>query len=50
MVPIVEPEVLMAGAHSLARCLELTRAALRTVFNFQPRHFGLILKPEQGDP
>ena len=32
LVPIVEPEVLMDGAHSLERCEEVTGATLRTVF------------------
>ena len=32
LVPIVEPEVLMDGSHSLAQCEEVTGATLRTVF------------------
>jgi fructose-bisphosphate aldolase class I len=32
MVPIVEPEVLMDGSHTLARCEEVTSATLKTVF------------------
>lgn len=32
MVPIVEPEVLMDGNHTLARCEEVTNATLRNVF------------------
>ena len=32
MVPIVEPEVLMDGNHTLARCEEVTNATLTTVF------------------
>lgn len=32
IVPIVEPEVLMDGAHDLARCEEVTSLALNTVF------------------
>lgn len=32
LVPIVEPEVLMDGNHTLARCEEVTRAALQAVF------------------
>jgi len=32
MVPIVEPEVLMAGAHTLAACKAATEATLRAVF------------------
>jgi len=32
MVPIVEPEVLMEGAHTLERCQTVTEAVLRSVF------------------
>ena len=32
LVPIVEPEVLMDGDHTLARCEEVTNATLKTVF------------------
>jgi fructose-bisphosphate aldolase, class I len=32
LVPIVEPEVLMDGDHTLARCEEVTSATLQTVF------------------
>lgn len=32
LVPIVEPEVLMAGEHSLSRCGEVTEQVLREVF------------------
>jgi fructose-bisphosphate aldolase class I len=32
LVPIVEPEVLMSGAHTLARCQQVTEAVLRAVF------------------
>jgi fructose-bisphosphate aldolase class I len=32
LVPIVEPEVLMDGNHTLARCEEVTTATLKTVF------------------
>lgn len=32
LVPIVEPEVLMAGDHTLQRCSEVTEEVLRTVF------------------
>jgi fructose-bisphosphate aldolase class I len=49
LVPIVEPEVLMTGTHTLARCLEVTREVLRTVFiqlNCQRVMLeGMILKP-----
>jgi fructose-bisphosphate aldolase class I len=33
LVPIVEPEVLMAGWHTMERCFEVTEELLRTVFN-----------------
>ncbi|MFI5337846.1 MAG: class I fructose-bisphosphate aldolase [Opitutales bacterium] len=32
LVPIVEPEVLMDGNHTLARCVEVTTAVLQAVF------------------
>jgi len=32
MVPIIEPEVLMDGAHTLKRCCEVTEEVLREVF------------------
>ncbi len=33
LVPIVEPEVLMDGEHTMERCFEVTEEVLRTVFN-----------------
>jgi len=33
IVPIVEPEVLMDGAHTLDECYEVTEATLRTLYN-----------------
>ena len=33
LVPIVEPEVLMDGSHSIERCYDVTFETLRTVFN-----------------
>lgn len=33
LVPVVEPEVLMDGDHTLARCFEVTQEVLRTVFS-----------------
>jgi fructose-bisphosphate aldolase class I len=54
LVPIVEPEVLMAGAHSLQRCGEVTEAVLRAVFHHlyeqRVRLEGLILKPNMVLP
>jgi len=49
IVPIVEPEVLMDGAHSIGRCEEVTRLTLNTVFQelFEQRVAleGMVLKP-----
>jgi fructose-bisphosphate aldolase, class I len=49
IVPIVEPEVLMDGGHSLERCEEVTNATLQAVFNqlFEHRIYleGMVLKP-----
>ncbi len=33
MAPVVEPEVLMDGNHSLKRCCEVTENIIRAVFN-----------------
>ena len=33
LVPVVEPEVLMEGVHTMDRCCEVTEEVLRTVFN-----------------
>jgi fructose-bisphosphate aldolase class I len=49
IVPIVEPEVLMDGAHSIERCEEVTSYVLQTVFDQLFKHRidleGMILKP-----
>ena len=49
IVPIVEPEVLMDGAHSLERCEEVTSNTLSAVFRQLHEHRilleGMILKP-----
>ena len=54
LVPIVEPEVLMDGAHSLQRCREVTEEVLRTVFDqlYAQRVVleGMILKPNMVLP
>jgi len=54
LVPIVEPEVLMAGDHTLERCFEVTDEMLRTVFSqlFAQRVMleGMILKPNMVLP
>lgn len=49
IVPIVEPEVLMDGSHSIERCEEVTSAVLQQVFDelFEQRIYleGMVLKP-----
>jgi fructose-bisphosphate aldolase, class I len=49
IVPIVEPEVLMDGSHTIERCAEVTDQVLQTVFMAlaaQRIHLpGMILKP-----
>jgi fructose-bisphosphate aldolase class I len=54
LVPIVEPEVLMDGGHTLERCRQVTEETLRTVFtqlNCQRVLLeGMILKPNMVLP
>ena len=54
LVPIVEPEVLMDGEHTLDRCREVTEEVLRIVFEhlYSQRVLleGLILKPSMVLP
>jgi fructose-bisphosphate aldolase, class I len=49
IVPIVEPEVLMDGGHSLERCREVTEQVLATVFaelfGHRVQLEGMVLKP-----
>jgi len=49
IVPVVEPEVLMDGAHDIHRCEEVTRWTLQTVFQelYEQRVAleGMVLKP-----
>lgn len=49
LVPIVEPEILMDGTHTLARCEEVTNLTLRAVFDALLAHRGrlegMLLKP-----
>jgi fructose-bisphosphate aldolase, class I len=49
LVPIVEPEVLMDGTHTIDKCSEVTGKVLRTLFNqlYKQRVNlrGIILKP-----
>jgi fructose-bisphosphate aldolase class I len=54
LVPIVEPEVLMDGGHTMERCFEVTEEALHTVFSqlyIQGVILeGIILKPNMIVP
>ena len=54
MVPIVEPEVLMDGDHTLAQCQQVTEAVLRSVFAQLSAQGvmleGIILKPNMVLP
>jgi fructose-bisphosphate aldolase, class I len=54
LVPIVEPEVLMDGAHTLDRCAEVTAATLRAVYDHLARHRVVLeaslLKPNMVLP
>ncbi|HEU5360934.1 MAG TPA: class I fructose-bisphosphate aldolase, partial [Candidatus Deferrimicrobiaceae bacterium] len=49
LVPIVEPEVLMDGSHTIGRCEEVTTATLNLVFSALLAHRvaleGTLLKP-----
>ena len=54
LVPVVEPEVLMDGAHTLERCRKITEEVLRTVFiqlySQRVALEGMILKPNMVVP
>jgi fructose-bisphosphate aldolase class I len=54
LVPIVEPEVLIDGDHSLERCQEVTEAVLQAVFHALHRHRVIpeciVLKPNMVVP
>lgn len=54
IVPIVEPEVLMDGNHSLQECYEVTEQVLKTLFHqlylFKVDLEGIILKPNMVIP
>lgn len=54
VVPIVEPEVLMDGGHTIERCAEVTEAVLHAVFAALDRHGvlleGIVLKPNMVLP
>ena len=54
LVPVVEPEVLMDGEHTLERCCKVTEEVLRNVFNQLNSQRvmleGMILKPNMVLP
>jgi fructose-bisphosphate aldolase class I len=54
LVPVVEPEILMEGAHSLQSCCEVTETVLRAVFaelcSQRVKLEGMILKPNMVLP
>ncbi|MDM5271837.1 fructose-bisphosphate aldolase class I [Sulfurovum sp. zt1-1] len=54
IVPIVEPEVLMDGSHTIERCEEVTSRVLETVFTELDTHRvvfeGMLLKPNMVIP
>lgn len=54
LVPVVEPEVLMDGSHTLQECAGVTERVLRRVFDELYRHRvlaeGMILKPNMVLP
>ncbi len=54
LVPVVEPEVLMEGAHTLERCREVTEEVLLAVFNHlytqRVTLEGMLLKPNMVLP
>jgi fructose-bisphosphate aldolase class I len=54
LVPVVEPEVLMDGDHTLGRCAEITEEVLRAVFEQlylqQVTLEGMLLKPNMVVP
>ncbi|MGW4490154.1 class I fructose-bisphosphate aldolase [Amycolatopsis sp. NPDC004368] len=49
LVPIVEPEVLMDGSHSLAQCAQVTKSVLEVLFEeldlMRVQLDGIVLKP-----
>ncbi len=54
LVPIVEPEILMDGSHSMDRCFAVTEEVLRTVFQHLYNQGvlleGMLLKPNMVLP
>ena len=53
-VPIVEPEVLIDGSHTIERCYDVSEAVLHAVFDALHRHRvaleGMVLKPSMVLP
>jgi fructose-bisphosphate aldolase class I len=54
LVPIIEPEVVMDGEHTIARCSEVTEEVLHTVFDQLYAQYvmleGMLLKPNMVLP
>jgi fructose-bisphosphate aldolase class I len=54
LVPVIEPEVLMDGGHTVERCREVTEQVLQTVFNHLYTQGvlleGMLLKPNMVLP
>jgi fructose-bisphosphate aldolase class I len=54
LVPIIEPEVVMDGEHTIARCFEVTEEVLHTVFDQLYAQYvmleGMLLKPNMVLP
>jgi fructose-bisphosphate aldolase class I len=54
LLPVVEPEVLMTGTHTIEHCYEVTAATLRSVFDALMDHRvaleQLVLKPNMVAP
>ncbi len=54
IVPIIEPEILMNGSHSLQRCAEVTEIVLKELFHYLQKHKVkleyTILKPNMVLP
>jgi len=54
LVPIIEPEIMMDGTHSLARCQEVTEHVLSVVFRVCNEYHvfleGALLKPNMVTP
>ena len=52
MVPIVEPEVLMDGNHSIDECYDATERSLKSLFSYLKKrcqHQGYAIKAKHGN-